>query len=227
MATSTDDNEADGNSVKYKVEIIWRRGTSAKSLYEAIEMAQDVLCLTLYWREKEEREIPVSTEVNKVFYEDNEFVSLIACDTDRYRSKISSLRLSYEKEACGITLLCDVIPMGRDYTICVRDAKGGHVGSTVMSIARQSLTGEGISATSSVLNRVGHKDDEVARMLAEAVAIQKNCTVVCTCGIHLDGITPDQIQEILDACGELEQMILADMEGEKGEDSTFFRNRDC
>ncbi|MCD8398452.1 MAG: hypothetical protein LUD12_14960 [Lachnospiraceae bacterium] len=28
MATSTDDNEADGNSGKYKVEIIWRRGTS-------------------------------------------------------------------------------------------------------------------------------------------------------------------------------------------------------
>jgi len=124
---------------------------------------------------------------------------------------LESLSRSYAKSVCGITLLCDVIPMGRDYTICVRDDKGGHVGSAVMSIARQSLTGEGISTTTSVLNRVGHKDDEVARMLAEAVAIQNNCTVVCTCGIHLDGITLEQIQEIMDACGELEQMILADM----------------
>lgn len=32
MATSTDDNEADGNSGKNKVEIIWRRGTGTVSV---------------------------------------------------------------------------------------------------------------------------------------------------------------------------------------------------
>ncbi|MCD7715774.1 MAG: hypothetical protein LUI39_04895 [Lachnospiraceae bacterium] len=114
----------------------------------------------------------------------------------------------YRKSVCGVTILCDVIPMGNDYTICIRDEKNAHIGSAVMAIARPSLTGEGRSATSSVLNCMGHKDEEIARRIAESVAAKLDCTVVCTCGIHIDNISPEQIQQILDACGELEQMIL-------------------
>ncbi|MCD7746529.1 MAG: hypothetical protein LUI13_14825 [Lachnospiraceae bacterium] len=117
-------------------------------------------------------------------------------------------QLNYKKTVCGITILCDVIPMGPDYTICIRDDKNGHIGSAVLSIARPSLTGEGISVTSSVLNRLGHKDEEIARRIAETVARRQNCTVVCTCGIHIDHIRPEQIQEILDACRELEENVV-------------------
>ncbi len=117
-------------------------------------------------------------------------------------------RREYQKQVCGITILCDVIPMGPDYTICIRDDKNGHIGSTVMSVARPSLTGEGISATSSVLNRLGHKDEKIARQIAETVAAHQNCTVVCTCGIHIDHIQPDEIRKILDACRELEERIV-------------------
>ncbi|MCD7885465.1 MAG: hypothetical protein LUI87_17460 [Lachnospiraceae bacterium] len=120
-------------------------------------------------------------------------------DTTKYR---------YSKNVCGVTILCEVIPMGKDFTICVWDDRGGHVGSTVLSIARPSLTGNGISTTTSVLNRSGHKDEEVARHLAETVAAHMDCAVACTCGIHLDGITPEQIREILRACRELEGEIL-------------------
>ncbi len=118
---------------------------------------------------------------------------------------------SYTKSVCGIAILCDVIPMGNDYTICIRDEECGHIGSAVMAIARPSLTGEGMSATSSVLNRLGHKDEEIARRIAENVAASLNCAVVCTCGIHMDGITPEQIRQILDACRGLEQTILNDL----------------
>ncbi|MCD7789897.1 MAG: thioesterase domain-containing protein [Bacteroides thetaiotaomicron] len=42
MATSTDDNEADGNSGKYKVEIIWRRGTRYReAFYDDIDELAD------------------------------------------------------------------------------------------------------------------------------------------------------------------------------------------
>ncbi|MCD8014770.1 MAG: hypothetical protein LUG99_16675 [Lachnospiraceae bacterium] len=118
------------------------------------------------------------------------------------------IRREYKKTVCGITILCDVIPMGPDYTICVRDGKNGHIGSAVMAAARPSLTGDGISATSSVLNRLGHKDEEIARQIAETVAAHQNCTVVCTCGIHIDHIRPEEIREILDACRELEEEII-------------------
>lgn len=121
------------------------------------------------------------------------------------------LNRHYEVPVCGITLLCDVIAMGRDYTICVRDDRCGHVGSAALSVSRPSLTGQGVSATTSVLNCLGHKDDAIACRFAEAVAVQQRCTAVCTCGVHIDGITPAQIREILAACEELQDRVLQDL----------------
>lgn len=73
----------------------------------------------------------------------------------------------------GFYLHCDVIPMGKDYTLAVYGGDTPHVGSVVMSVARPSLTGEGTGVTSSVLTGVGHKDDVVAKIFAETVAKKK------------------------------------------------------
>lgn len=68
----------------------------------------------------------------------------------------------------GYSVYCDVIPMGKDYTLAVYGGDTPHVGSVVLSIARPSLAGEGIGVTSSVLSGVGHKDEAIARLFAEA-----------------------------------------------------------
>lgn len=108
----------------------------------------------------------------------------------------------------GMTVNCHVIPMGKDYTLAVYGGDTPHVGSVVMSIARPSLSGEGISATSSVLNGVGHKDEAVARLFAEAIAKAKNCTAVCACGIHVDAITTEQLELVRACCGRLLRRVL-------------------
>lgn len=59
--------------------------TSAETLEEGMEMANDVLCLTLYGLEQENKPIPSASEVNAVAHGENEFVTLIACDTLAYR----------------------------------------------------------------------------------------------------------------------------------------------
>lgn len=121
--------------------------------------------------------------------------------------------IRYERTVCGVALLCDVVPMGRDYTICIRSDSGGHIGSAAMAVARPSLTGEGVSATTSVLNCLGHKDDAVACRLAAAVAAAKGCTAVCVCGIHIDALAPEGIQAVLDVCRELEEKVLREIRG--------------
>lgn len=113
-------------------------------------------------------------------------------------------------ESCLLT--CRVTPMGMDYTITICGGSLPHIGSAVMAQARPSLTGNGISATSSVLNCVGHKDETIARMFAEKIAICGNCTAVCICGIHLDNITEKQLDRIRESCDSLLKRILADME---------------
>lgn len=93
----------------------------------------------------------------------------------------------------GYLLCCDMVPMGRDFALAVYGGDTPHVGSVVMTTVRPSLTGTGNGVTSSVLNGVGHKDGEIARMFAEAVALKAECVVTCSCGIHVDDITASQI----------------------------------
>lgn len=118
----------------------------------------------------------------------------------------------YEELSGGMALCCDVIKMGNDYTLCVFGGEKPHVGSVTMAIARPSLSGEGISVTSSVLNAVGHKDEAVGRLFAEAVAREKNCTAVCSCGIHIDDITPEQLEDIQKASARLLERVLASLD---------------
>lgn len=59
--------------------------TQGKDLQDACEMAEDVLCLTLYRMEEDGEEIPRPGEIKKTTCGENEFVSLICCDTIEYR----------------------------------------------------------------------------------------------------------------------------------------------
>lgn len=64
--------------------------SSGTSLEEALEMAKDALCLTLYDMEEEGEVIPAATAVREVKVGPNEFVTLISCDTLEYRKLFDS-----------------------------------------------------------------------------------------------------------------------------------------
>lgn len=58
--------------------------TQGEDLQDALEMAQDALCLVLYHMEKDGKEIPAATDIKKIKVSDNVFVTLIDCDTFEY-----------------------------------------------------------------------------------------------------------------------------------------------
>lgn len=115
-----------------------------------------------------------------------------------------------EKMQNGLPVFAQLVQMGKDCTICIWGGDTPHVGSVVMSTARPSLTGSGVGVTSSVLNGIGHKDEYVARKFAEAAAEKFVCTAVCSCGIHIDDITPVQLQEVSTVCDKLLKQVIAD-----------------
>lgn len=89
--------------------------------------------------------------------------------------------------------------IGEEYCLHVSGGERPHIGCVVLAVPRPSLCNpDAISATSSVLNVTGHKDEYICRQLAEAVAKRKNTVTVCTGGFHMDGITTEQIQELMD-----------------------------
>lgn len=97
---------------------------------------------------------------------------------------------------------------GADYCLLLEGGSAPHIGCAVLALPRPSLWEDGSrSATASVLNVVGHKDEAVCRLLAERVAARKNAIVVCTGGFHVDGISREQIAELTRAVEALAEEI--------------------
>lgn len=70
---------------------------SGETIVEAIEMAKDVLCLTLYDMEERKTLAPTPLSIRAITAAENEFVSYIQCDTLEYRK-------FYESKAVKKTL---------------------------------------------------------------------------------------------------------------------------
>lgn len=101
----------------------------------------------------------------------------------------SEITLSFAKIAISIRRL------GDDILISVRSGDKPHIGA----VPRPSLSGDGtVSTTSSVLNVTGHKDEAICRALAEKASRKYGATVVCVGGFHVDGISAEQIREVVE-----------------------------
>jgi len=75
--------------------------TSGNDMADAIYMAQDVLCLSLYDMEQDKKTIPLASKPQEIKVGENQFTSVIAVDTETYRRY-------YENKAIKKTL---TIPM--------------------------------------------------------------------------------------------------------------------
>jgi predicted RNase H-like HicB family nuclease len=59
--------------------------TCGDDMADALEMAEDVLCLMLYDMEKDGKSIPAPSNSKEINVNDNSVVSLVRCDTEFYR----------------------------------------------------------------------------------------------------------------------------------------------
>lgn len=114
----------------------------------------------------------------------------------------------YEKELSFSKISMYVLKAGDDYNVTILGGDKPHIGSSVLAVPRLSLTGDGsVSATSSVMNMIGHKDEQICRYVAETICARKNAVVLCSGGFHVDDISKDGIGEVLDAVKELAEMV--------------------
>lgn len=115
-----------------------------------------------------------------------------------------------EREVCGYPLRVGVKKIGEDLLLSVEGGQKPHIGCVIQSVPRPSLTGDGsCSATSSVLNLTGHKDEYLCRKLSEQICAACETTVVCTGGVHIDQITKEEIADILQAVEEIGETVIS------------------
>lgn len=107
-------------------------------------------------------------------------------------------------------LSAEVKFIGDDLLVVVSGGDAPHIGSVAVALPRPSLHDRRImSATSSVYNLPGHKDQVIAQRVSEVLASQLNCTVVATAGFHRDGISTAGIKRVLENAERLAQKIHA------------------
>ncbi len=95
-------------------------------------------------------------------------------------------------------VVAEVKIIGDDLMISVWGGTKPHIGSISVSVPRPGLKdGTGMSSTTSVINLIGHKDEVVARKFSEQLAAKFDKNAIATAGIHIDDITENQINIIM------------------------------
>lgn len=115
--------------------------------------------------------------------------------------------LSIEKGRIKISVKAFLV--GEDLCVIISGGDSPHIGCVTLSVPRPSLSDlNKNSSTTSILNLLGHKDDEAAKYVSHKLSSRLNKNVVVTCGIHVDNITSEEIEITLGLLKELTDILI-------------------
>jgi gallate decarboxylase subunit D len=107
-------------------------------------------------------------------------------------------------------LTADVQRVGSDLLVAVYGGEVPHIGAVAAAQPRPSLKGDGsVSATASVICFLGHKEDVIAKTIAERLAAVFETRVVVTAGMHWDSITREGLQQVGENTERLLERLIA------------------
>jgi len=109
-----------------------------------------------------------------------------------------------------IELAC--ISMGKDLCVVISGGELPHLGAMAVAQVRASLADPAkLSSSTSVITIVGHKEDALAKEVADNLAVQLNKNVVSCCGIHIDDATSDEIHIVADMVKKMIQVLITQL----------------
>ena len=119
------------------------------------------------------------------------------------RFDLSSERGRYQIHATAMLI-------GDDLLVAIWGGTKPHIGAVAVALPRPSLADPQVtSSTSSVFTLLGHKEDEVVKMVSERLSARLEKNVVVTAGIHWDHLPEEAIEEIVHNCRKLADEIHA------------------
>ena len=130
--------------------------------------------------------------------------------SDCTERQTAAVRRRFTHQLSFTQIEIQAIRVGCDIQLLLQGGRSQHIGCMVLATPCPSMTGDGSrSATASVINVTVHKDEALCRYLAEKVAAAANVVVACTGGFHIDGMTPEQIQEVQAAVKHMAREVQA------------------
>lgn len=106
-------------------------------------------------------------------------------------------------------LSANVQKIGSDLLISIWGGEKPHIGAVAISEPRASLRDASVtSASTSVFCFLGHKEDELAKWMANNLASLLNRKIVVTVGVHWDNISEEGIKRVVKNNKALLDLIL-------------------
>jgi gallate decarboxylase subunit D len=122
-------------------------------------------------------------------------------------SSVKSVTVSVRKGKFKVNAA--IHEMGPDILVALWGGTYPHVGAIGMAQVRQSLkSAEETSATSSVFTFLGHKEDLLAKPIAEEITRRLARNSVVVAGIHWDNLTEYEIETVQQLCRRLTERII-------------------
>jgi len=113
-------------------------------------------------------------------------------------------------QEAGLVVEARAVWIGADVLVYIWGGDKPHIGAVAAAQSRPSLADERRrSATCSVLTYLGHKEDEVVKVVSEQLSAVLDTRVVVTAGIHRDGLNQNEIRAIGTAIEEIIRLLAA------------------
>jgi gallate decarboxylase subunit D len=109
-----------------------------------------------------------------------------------------------------------LVPMGNDLCVAITGGERPHLGAAAVAQVRPSLADPArLSATTSVITLLGHKENIVATRVAHDLAAGLNKNVAVACGIHVDNITSQEMQFVNEAIARFCKDVISSATGKE------------
>lgn len=108
-----------------------------------------------------------------------------------------------------IEVTAEMRTIGKDCCLLVYGGDAPHIGAVaVAQRTRRHVDPNQFATTPSLIGISGHKEYDLAKDLAVRACDALEKTVVCTCGIHVDQATKEEIQIIIRLAQEVVDTIV-------------------
>lgn len=110
---------------------------------------------------------------------------------------IQSFKISTGTGKCIVEAI--VVRCGKDLNVTISGGEKYHLGAAAIAVPRlEYKEGKKRTASTSVICVQGHREDELTYKAAKYLATSLDCTVAAAIGIHIDNITKEEYNQLLE-----------------------------
>lgn len=98
--------------------------------------------------------------------------------------------------------------MGKDLCVLLDGGDTPHIGAVALA-THTAYTAQEENCTPHVFCLPNHREDVLSAEIAQKLCEHLACTVTCLCGIHIDAISPTEINTVLRLAQELTDELIS------------------